>query len=197
VHQFEYTINQGISPTLVYPVPSASESWLMSKIIHSLRDYYPLWQLVYQTTVFLSRSSISLGLPPLPPHLLFLPALLQGCILAVLALESGTGLLGDARPAASFWSVFLLVALEGTCGGLAYINAYYRVGQEQHRAPGHRAHGGDRDAERARQEREFRIGAIGMADSAGILVASLVAVPTEVALCRAQVARGKMLCKSL
>jgi hypothetical protein len=69
--QFEYTINQvglcfvfafafrfvpsfcapypnretqGISPTLLYPVPTREESWLLSKIIHSVRDYYPLWQ---------------------------------------------------------------------------------------------------------------------------------------------------------
>ncbi|OCH94654.1 batten's disease protein Cln3 [Obba rivulosa] len=195
VYLFEYTINQGISPTLVYPVPSPSESWLMSKIIHSIRDYYPLWQLVYQTTVFFSRSSISLGIPPLPSRLLFLPALLQGFIMLFLGFESAVGVFGDSSPGASFWMVFLLIALEGTCGGLAYINAYYRVGQEHRPAAGVDAD--ERDAELARQEREFRIGAIGMADSAGILVAALVAVPTEVDLCRAQVARGKMLCKSL
>jgi battenin len=60
--QFEYTINQvreflplartvlikmgtqGIAPTLLYPVPSAEEHAFLSKIIHSVRDYYPLWQ---------------------------------------------------------------------------------------------------------------------------------------------------------
>lgn len=49
--------------------------------------------------------------------------------------------------------------------------------------------------ERAKQEREFKIGSIGFADSLGILLASVLAVPTEVGLCRAQVNRGKMLCK--
>jgi battenin len=52
VYMFEYTINQGIGPTLIYPVPSAEGHWLLSKVIYSIRDYYPLWQLVYQTTVF-------------------------------------------------------------------------------------------------------------------------------------------------
>jgi len=52
VYMFEYTINQGIGPTLIYPVPSPEGHWLLSKFIHSIRDYYPLWQLVYQTTVF-------------------------------------------------------------------------------------------------------------------------------------------------
>ncbi|KIJ16386.1 hypothetical protein PAXINDRAFT_113476 [Paxillus involutus ATCC 200175] len=61
VYTFEYTINQGIAPTLLYPVPSPERYGLISKIIHSIRDYYPLWQLVYQSTVFISRSSISLG----------------------------------------------------------------------------------------------------------------------------------------
>ena len=61
--KFEYTINQvgrllnsiyscthhlqGIAPTLVYPVPSPERYWLLSKIIKSIRDYYPLWQVRY------------------------------------------------------------------------------------------------------------------------------------------------------
>ncbi|KAL0946243.1 hypothetical protein HGRIS_012500 [Hohenbuehelia grisea] len=44
VYTLEYTINQGIAPTLLYPVPSPQKYWLLSKIIHSIRDYYPLWQ---------------------------------------------------------------------------------------------------------------------------------------------------------
>ncbi|KAJ8463342.1 hypothetical protein ONZ51_g10318 [Trametes cubensis] len=192
VYLFEYTINQGISPTLVYPVPTRESHWFMSLLIHSIRDYYPLWQLVYQSTVFLSRSSISLGLPPLPGRLLSLPAIVQGVILSTLAFESAVGIFGDsdAREGWSFAFVFLLIAIEGICGGLAYVNVFYRINQEKHDNPG-------TDPERAKQEREFKIGSIGLADSAGILMASLVAVPTEIELCRAQVARGKLFCKSL
>ncbi|KAI0667306.1 batten's disease protein Cln3 [Trametes maxima] len=192
VYLFEYTINQGISPTLVYPVPTRETHWFMSLFIHSIRDYYPLWQLVYQSTVFLSRSSISLGLPPLPGRLLSLPAIVQGVILTTLSLESAVGLFGDAYAGLSFAFVFLLISIEGICGGLAYVNVFYRVNQEKHDTTTTTA-----DAERAKQEREFRIGSIGLADSAGILMASLLAVPTEIELCRAQVARGKVFCQSL
>ncbi len=53
------------------------------------------------------------------------------------------------------------------------------------------------DIEKTRQEREFKIGSIGFAVSNGILLASIFAVPTEIELCKAQIARGKLLCKGL
>ncbi|KIM73637.1 hypothetical protein PILCRDRAFT_723458 [Piloderma croceum F 1598] len=199
VYLFEYTINQGIAPTLLYPVPSPEEHWIVSKIIHSIRDYYPLWQLVYQTTVFFSRSTISLGIPPITSRFLSMPAIIQFCVLVVLGLESATGLfesgngtmnhLTESWEGASVAIVFLLISLEGICGGLAYVNVFYHVNQFPMRD--------DVDAELAKQEREFQIGSIGFADSLGILCASLLAIPTELALCRAQVGRGKMLCKAV
>ena len=67
---------------------------------------------------------------------------------------------------------------------------FYRINQEKHDTPG-------ASAERTKQEREFKIGSIGLSDSTGILAASLLAVPTELGLCRAQVARGKLFCQSL
>lgn len=73
---------------------------------------------------------------------------------------------------------------------LTSVNVFYRINQEHPLVP-------QGDLERARQEREFKIGSIGFADSTGILLASIVAVPTELGLCRAQVARGKLFCKSL
>ncbi|KAG8957249.1 battenin CLN3 protein [Tulasnella sp. 419] len=45
VYTIEYTINQGIAPTLIFPVPDRSTHWLLSTFIKSLRDYYPLWQI--------------------------------------------------------------------------------------------------------------------------------------------------------
>lgn len=47
-----------------------------------------------------------------------------------------------------------------------------------------------------KQAQEFQIGALGFADSAGILVASLVAIPLEGYLCRLQLRNGRELCKS-
>ncbi|KIY68113.1 batten's disease protein Cln3 [Cylindrobasidium torrendii FP15055 ss-10] len=189
VYLFEYIINQGVAPTLLYPVPASTEHAFLSKLIKSIRDYYPLWQLVYQTTVFLSRSSISLGIPPLPPRLLPLPSIVQGFILMTLVHEARTGFFTQASEVHSIVFVFCLVSLEGICGGLAYVNTYFRLSLEQQSDP--------RDVERAKQEREFKIGSVGFADTLGILLASIIAVPTEVSLCNAQVARGKTLCRTL
>ncbi|KAJ3547710.1 hypothetical protein NMY22_g1551 [Coprinellus aureogranulatus] len=195
VYLFEYTINQGIGPTLLYPVPSKEKSWILSKLIHTVRDYYPLWQLVYQTFVFLSRSSISMGLPPLPERLLPLPSVVQGFILMTLAYEAAVGFFGsDDNPTQvkNIYFVFFLICLEGICGGLAYVNVFYRINHEPP-DPNIRYN----DIELTRQAREFKIGSIGFADSTGILLASILAVPTEVELCKAQVARGKLFCKGL
>jgi len=202
VYLFEYTINQGIGPTLLYPVPSPHKHRLLGRIIHSVRDYYPLWQLVYQSNVFLSRSSISLGLPPLPRRLLPLPSIIQFFILLLLTLESAKGILGpgdgshgEAIDALSIWLVFSLICLEGICGGLAYVNAFYHVNHEAPETPP--SNSTMNDLEWMRQEREFKIGSIGFADSTGILLASLVAMPMEMELCKIQVGRGKLLCRGL
>ncbi|KAG1900117.1 batten's disease protein Cln3 [Suillus fuscotomentosus] len=184
----KYMLPLCIAPTLLFPVPSHG---LLSKIIHSTRDYYPLWQLVYQTTVFFSRSSISLGLKTLPAHLLPAPAIIQFVILLLLVFESAVGLLPEDREAGSIFLVFILISIEGVCGGLAYVNVFYCINQEQpDPASTH-------DPDVIKQEREFKIGSIGFADSSGILLASILAVPTEMELCRAQVTRGKYLCQGL
>ena len=44
------------------------------------------------------------------------------------------------------------------------------------------------------QEYEFKIGSVGVGDSLGIVLASLVSIPLQVSLCQAQVARGRDLC---
>jgi len=191
VYTFEYTINQGVAPTLLYPVPPPERDGFLSKIIHSIRDYYPLWLLVYQSTVFVSRSTISLGIPPLPEKLLSLPAVAQFLILVTLAYESAVGIFSDDHPASSIFLVFLLISIEGMCGGLAYVNVFYRINQERP-DPSTVI-----DIERSRQELEFKIGSMGFSGSSGILLAALLAVPTEVQLCRIQVARMKMLCEGL
>lgn len=188
VYTFEYTINQGISPTLVYPIPKNYP--ILKNLIHSIRDYYPLWQLIYQLFVFLSRSCLILGLPPLPEFLLPLPAVVQGLILLTLAFESAVGFTSEDGIAIVL--DILLISLEGICGGLAYVNVFYRLAQDP---PGLDSE--TVDDERRAQEKEFMIGSIGFADSSGILFAALVAIPTEIELCKAQVARHKYLCKAL
>lgn len=74
------------------------------------------------------------------------------------------------------------------------VNVFYRINQDyQHPRDSEDPH----SHERERQEREFKIGSIGFADSSGILLASLLSMPMEIGLCRAQVARGKQLCAEL
>jgi len=65
--------------------------------------------------VFFSRSSITFGLPPLPIQLLPFPAIFQGLILATLTLEAARQIFDGSGP----YLVFLLIATEGICGGLA------------------------------------------------------------------------------
>jgi len=72
------------------------------------------------------------------------------------------------------------------------VNVFYRV---NHEPPDTSLR--YNDLELMRQAREFKIGSIGFADSTGILLASILAVPTEIKLCQAQLARGKMFCKGL
>ena len=85
------------------------------------------------------------------------------------------------------WGAFIVSIISrserGHRGSLTVhsVNAYFRAGQEPAEP----------------QERAFKMGAIGLADSLGILVASLVAMPTEMSLCRAQVSRGRSLCQQL
>lgn len=53
------------------------------------------------------------------------------------------------------------------------------------------------DLIRRGQEQEFRVGCVGVGDSMGILVASLVSMPLQLSLCSAQVARGRDLCRQV
>ncbi|CAD6570232.1 MAG: battenin CLN3 protein [Tremellales sp. Tagirdzhanova-0007] len=195
----EYVINSGVAPTLVFPLPN---SGLWSTVFKSPRDYYPFWSLTYQTFVFLSRSSISLGLPPVPRRFLPLPSIVQGLVLSLLTLQSSLFIFSSPAftpprlpPAQGFDRtisvVFILMCLEGLCGGSAYVNTFYHVGRE----------GADLD-ERAediktKMEKEFRIGSVGAADSCGILFASLISMPLEIKLCDSQVARGRTTCRTI
>lgn len=122
----------------MYAVPSHDQYPFLSNVIKSIRDYYPLWQvrppslryqrysddsvlsqLVYQTTVFLSRSSISLGIPALPSRLLSLPAIIQFFVLLTLIFESTVGFFPEGAEGSNITLVFLLICLEGFCGGSA------------------------------------------------------------------------------
>ena len=126
-----------------------------------------------------------------------------------LVYESAIGIFGDSWEGASFYLVFLLVSIEGICGGLALyvivsyffhalililsvlirsVNVFYRINLEKSDSS---------DPEIAKQEKEFKIGSMGVPDSTGIILAVLLSMPLELSLCAAQVKRGKELCRSL
>ncbi|CBQ69826.1 related to YHC3-protein involved in vacuolar arginine transport [Sporisorium reilianum SRZ2] len=203
VYAMEYTINQGIAPTLIYPLPTRATHPLLSLVIHKLTDYYPLYQLVYQTFVFLSRSSISMfGLPPIPRRWLWAPAVLQTGILAVLMTES---VYGWFRASIASPLVIVLVCVEGLAGGGAYVSVFWSIGVDE-REDGIALPSEERDADadaedqeyrlaKKAQEHEFRIGCVGFGDSLGILAASLISMPLQVSLCNTQVRSGRDLCK--
>jgi len=75
------------------------------------------------------------------------------------------------------------------------VNAFYHVNHELPSTPP--SNSTMNDLEWMRQEREFKMGSIGFADSSGILLASLVSMPMEMKLCKTQVHRGKLLCQGL
>jgi len=60
-----------------------------------------------------------MGIPPLPAKLLPLPAVVQAIIILTLALDSAKGILEFSDDGWSILCVFLLVSMEGICGGLA------------------------------------------------------------------------------
>ncbi|KAK1922619.1 protein BTN1 [Papiliotrema laurentii] len=200
VYVEEYVINSGVAPTLTFPLPTYG---LWSRLFFSPRDYYPFWSLVYQSFVFISRSSLSLGLPPIPRRYLAVPSIIQFVVLVLLSLQSARFIFSapEYTPPAippstgvdrSITFVFLLICLEGLCGGSSYVNTFYHVGHLGEEG----GHHGEQGARR-KTEKEFRIGAVGAADSCGILFASLISMPTEVALCNAQIAAGRTTCREL
>ena len=162
VYIAEYTINQGVSPTLLFPLSYTP--------FHHYRAFYPTYNAIYQSGVFISRSST----PFVRLHHLYLPSLLQCVNLAVLILQA----LFDFIP--SVWIVFAIICWEGLLGGAVYVNTFAEISDKVRK-----------------EEREFSLGAVTVSDSAGICVAGFVGMVLEVGLCGWQVKRGKDWCTQI
>ncbi|KAF2141384.1 uncharacterized protein K452DRAFT_351501 [Aplosporella prunicola CBS 121167] len=160
VYIAEYTINQGVAPTLLFP--------LRTSPFTEFRAFYPTYNAIYQTGVFLSRSST----PFFRVHALYVPSLLQVLNLAVLAAHA----VWDFIP--SVWIVFAIVFWEGLLGGLVYVSTFAEITDNVPTA-----------------EREFSLGATSVSDSAGICAAGFVGMAVEVWLCGWQVAHGRDYCR--
>ncbi|TVY14660.1 Protein btn-1 [Lachnellula arida] len=109
VYVAEYTINQGISPTLLFDLPSTPFT--------SFRQFYPTYSLIYQLGVFVARSST----PFIRLHSLYLPSLLQCANLVVLLTQS----LYAYIP--SVYIILALIFWEGLLGGAVYVNTFAEI----------------------------------------------------------------------
>ena len=117
VYFAEYTINQGVAPTLLYNIPDPHQHPLLSFVLKNLCDYYPLYQLTYQTFVFISRSYTSIfSLPAIPTKWMWMPAAVQFALFFLLTSESIFSWFKDSIARSL---VIVLVAVEGLAGGSA------------------------------------------------------------------------------
>lgn len=162
----EYTINQGISPTLLFPLDEVP-SWLMQ----SYRDIYVVYGFLYQLGVFISRSSVSFGVRF---RQLYVLSLLQTINVGITLIQS----LYDI-PFTKIWFLLLLIFYEGLLGGLLYVNTFMSVSEQV-----------------AKDCREFSMGSVGISDSFGIMVAGFINLWLETKLCDSQVNRGRSWCRT-
>ncbi|KAI0880177.1 BTN1 protein [Annulohypoxylon maeteangense] len=109
VYVAEYTINQGISPTLLFPLDSTP--------FKEYRDFYPMYGFLYQLGVFISRSSIAF----LRFRHLYLPSFLQVGNLLLLTLHA----LLPFIP--SVYIIFIIIFWEGLLGGAVYVNTFAEI----------------------------------------------------------------------
>lgn len=109
VYIAEYTINQGVSPTLLFPLEDTP--------FKHYRAFYPTYNAIYQVGVFISRSST----PFVRIHNLYLPSVLQVVNLVLLTVQSLTGIIP------SVYIIFAIIFWEGLLGGLVYVNTFAEI----------------------------------------------------------------------
>lgn len=109
VYIAEYTINQGVSPTLLFPLEETP--------FKHYRSFYPTYNAIYQVGVFISRSST----PFFRIHNLYIPSFLQIVNLLLLIGQS----LFDIFP--TVYIVFAIIFWEGLLGGLVYVNTFAEI----------------------------------------------------------------------
>ncbi|KAI8934842.1 battenin CLN3 protein, variant 2 [Plenodomus lindquistii] len=109
VYIAEYTINQGVAPTLLFPLASSPFT--------EYRSFYSTYGAIYQVGVFISRSST----PFIRIHNLYLPSFLQVANLALLTLHA----MFDFIP--SYYIICIIIFWEGLLGGLVYVSTFAEI----------------------------------------------------------------------
>ncbi|GAB7352838.1 hypothetical protein MBLNU459_g3447t2 [Dothideomycetes sp. NU459] len=112
VYVAEYTINQGVAPTLLFPLDETP--------FDHYRAFYPTYNALYQLGVFISRSS----LPFVRIQSLYTPTLLQCLNLGLLTAHA----LNPFIPNVYF--IFVVTFWEGLLGGLVYVSTFRRIREE-------------------------------------------------------------------
>lgn len=164
VYISEYVINQGISPTLLFPLKDLP-SWLFK----SYRDLYVVYGFLYQLGVFISRSSITFGIRF---RNLYIFSVLQFVNVIILLFQSVYSI-----PFSHIWLLLVLILYEGLLGGFSYVNTFVSVSEDT-----------------PKSRREFSMGVVGMSDSLGIVLAGVINWFLERNLCRIQVSQGREMC---
>jgi battenin len=109
VYVAEYTINQGVAPTLLFPLEGTP--------FKQFREFYPFYGFLYQLGVFISRSST----PWVRIHHLYLPSLLQVANLVLLTLHALFAFIP------SVYIIFVIIFWEGLLGGAVYVNTFAEI----------------------------------------------------------------------
>lgn len=117
---------------------------------------YRWYQTLYQLGVFISRSSVEL----FQIRNLWIMPFLQGINFVLFLMHILFPFLG------SIYVAMAIIVYEGLLGGAAYVNTFYRISQES-----------------LPQHKSFNMGFTSMADSFGITIAGLLAIPTHNLLC--------------
>lgn len=162
VYLGEYLINQGISPTLLFPLEEMP--------VRTFRDAYVTYGTLYQIGVFISRSSALY----FRIYKLWLIALLQLLNVVLLTVQSLAMILPN------IYTLYLVIFYEGLLGGLSYVNTFMCVSEEVQV-----------------DQREFALGAVTVSDSSGIVIAGLISLWLEPALCSYQISDGRPWCEQL
>lgn len=164
VYLSEYVINQGISPTLLFPLHDLPR-WLFS----SYRDIYVVYGFLYQLGVFISRSSINFGIRI---KNLYHLSILQFINVLVTLTQSAYDV-----PFNKIWLLLVLIFYEGLLGGFSYVNTFATVSENS-----------------PRDRREFNMGCVSISDSLGIVMAGCINWWLEPTLCHRQVSNGRDWC---
>ncbi|KAI5954802.1 BTN1 [Candida theae] len=164
VYISEYVINQGIAPTLLYPLEDLPH-WLFT----SYRDIYVVYGFLYQLGVFISRSSISFGVRIKKLHVL---SVLQFVNVIITTIQSVYDI-----PFTTIWPLLVLILYEGLLGGFSYVNTFVSVSEGV-----------------PKTKREFSMGCVSVSDGLGIAIAGCINLWLERKLCGMQVDRGRDWC---